>query len=218
MELDELKASWQRLDHRVQELTAMNRRLMLDNTVRKTRWQLAPWIAGAVANLAIGVYFAIASGSYWASRIGSPPALIAGIAVQVMSIVFIVMGAGRLALVRRIDFTRPVLEIQRTLASMQRWEAWSFHAVWIGICLLVPIIMIAIALLTIGLRAWERVPIYFVVNMVLWVVVAVGPVLLYLWSRRRKGRIAAWMDGLLASHSIARARATLDEVEDFMRA
>jgi len=217
MELDELTASWQRLDHRVQELTAINRRLMMDNTVRKARWRLAPWIVGALANIAIGIFFAIASCSFWASHLDSTPALVSGIAVQVVSILFIVIGAGRLALVRQIDFTRPVLDIQRTLASMQRWEAWSFHAVWVGICLVVPAIMIAIAMVAKGMGAWDRVPVYFVVNLVVWIAVAVVPVLLYAWSRRRQGRFAAWFDALFTSHSIARARAMFDEIEDFAR-
>ena len=217
MELDELKASWQRLDHRVQELTVINRRLLMDNTVRKARWRLAPWIVGALANIAIGLFFAIASGSFWGSHLDSPPALVAGISVHVVSILFIVIGAGRLALVRQIDFTRPVLDIQRTLASMQRWEAWSFHAVWIGICLVVPAIMIAIAMVLMGHGAWERVPLYFVINFVIWIAVAVVPVLVYARSRRRGGRFAKWLDALLASHSITRARATFDEIDDFAR-
>jgi hypothetical protein len=217
MELDELKASWQRLDHRVQELTLINRRLVMDHTVRKARWQLAPWIVGALANIAIGLFFAIASGSFWGSHLDSPPALVAGISVHVVSILFIVIGAGRLALVRKIDFTRPVLDIQRTLASMQRWEAWSFHAVWIGICLVVPAIMIAIAMVLMNQGAWEHVPLYFVVNFVVCVAVAVVPVLVYAWSRRRGGRFAKWLDALLASYSITRARATFDEIDDFAR-
>jgi len=217
MELDELKASWQRLDHRVQELTVINRRLLMDNTVRKARWRLAPWIVGALANIAIGVFFAIASGSFWGSHLDSPPALVAGISVHVVSILFIVIGIGRLSLVRQIDFTRPVLDIQRTLASMQRWEAWSFHAVWIGICLVVPAIMIAIAMVLMAHGAWDRVPLYFVVNFVVWVAVAVVPVMVYAWSRRRGGRFAKWLDALLASHSIASARATFNEIEDFTR-
>jgi hypothetical protein len=217
MELDELKASWQRLDQRVQELTLINRRLLIDTTVRKVRWRLAPWILGALANIGLGLFFAISSVGFWSAHLDSPPALIAGIAVQVMSILFIVIGAVRLALVRQIDFTQPVLEIQRALASMQRWEAWSFHAVWVGICLLVPVVMIAIAMAMMNLGAWERVPVYFLANMVIWLAVAVAPVLLYVRSRRHNGKIAAWMDALLTSYSIKRAKATIDEIDEFTR-
>jgi hypothetical protein len=221
MELDELKASWQRLDHRVQELTAINRRLMMDNTVRKARWRLAPWIAGAVANVGFGLFFAVASANFWSSHLDSPAALIGGIATHVLSILFIVIGVGRLALARQVDFTRPVLEIQRSLASMQKWEAWSFHAAWLGICLLMVAFMFAFAVGLAGLGFWhwdwERIPGYFFFNLLLWLVAAVGPLLLYFWSRRRNGRFAARMDAFLTSHSIARARATLDELDEFAR-
>jgi len=65
MELDELKASWQRLDQRVQELILINRRLMTDTVIRKVRWRLAPVVAGAIANIVIGAFFAVVAGSFW---------------------------------------------------------------------------------------------------------------------------------------------------------
>ena len=221
MELDELKASWQRLDHRVKELTAINRRLMIDNTVRKARWRLAPWIAGAVANVGLGLFFAVASANYWSTRLDSPAALIGGIATTALGILFIVIGVGRLALARQLDFTRPVLEIQRSLASMQRWEAWSFHAAWVGICLLMIAFMFAIPIAVVGPgRFWDywlRVPAYFLINLLLWLAAALVPLLLYYGSRRLTGRIAARMDAFLTSHSIARARSTIDEIDEFAR-
>ena len=54
MELDELKASWQRLDRRVDELTAINHRLLTETISRKARWRLAPVLVGAVLNMIIG--------------------------------------------------------------------------------------------------------------------------------------------------------------------
>ena len=59
MELDELKASWQRLDRRVDELTAINRRLLTDTISRKARWRLVPVLVGAVLNMVIGAWFAL---------------------------------------------------------------------------------------------------------------------------------------------------------------
>jgi hypothetical protein len=215
MELDELRASWQRLDQRVQDLTVINRRLLIDTVVRKVRWRLAPLILGAVANVTIGAFFAVASGRFWSAHLDSPPALIAGLAMHALGIVFIVIGIGRLALARRIDFTRPVLEIQRSLASLQRWEAWSFHAVWVGCCLLLLAIMLAVAVAAMGGRFWERAPGYLLGNMLVWLAIAVGPLALYARSRRHRGRFAARMDEFLTSHSIARARAMLAEIDEF---
>jgi hypothetical protein len=215
MELDELRTSWQRLDLRVQELTSINRSLVIDNAVRKARWRLAPLVAGAVANVVLGFVFAVASAIFWGTHLNSRPAVVAGIGLQSMGILFIVIGVGRLELARRIDFTRPVLEIQQCLASLQRWEAWSFHAAWVGCCLLMMAIMIAVALATMGGNSWEHASAYFVGNLLAWSAFAFGPLLLYIGSRRRKGRIAARMDAFLTSHSIARARATIDEIEAF---
>ena len=217
MELDELKTSWQRLDHRVQELTLINRRLMLDTAVRKARWRLAPLVLGAAVSAVIGSIFAVLSAVYIGDHLASPSALFAGGFLFVMSLSFAVIHAGRLLLAQRIDFTLPVVEIQRSLASLQRWEAWSFHAVWVTCCVLPLGIMNVVAFAMYGATLWERAPFYLVANTLVWLAFGVGPVLLYLISRRRQGRLAARMDTFLSSHSIASARAALEEIDEFAR-
>jgi hypothetical protein len=215
MELDELKASWQRLDQRVQVLTAINRRLLIDTVVRKARWRLAPVVLGAAANVVLGAIVAVASAAFWSAHLDSPPVLIAGIALHAMGIIFIVIGVGRLELARRIDFSRPVLEIQRSLAALQKWEAWSFHAVWVG-CWLLPIaIVIAVAVATMGPSFWQRPPGYLLVNLLIWTVFGLAPVLLHIWARRRNGKLAGRIDAFLTSHSIRRARAAIDEIDEY---
>lgn len=217
MELDELKASWKRLDERVQELTLINRRLLVDATARKARWRLAPVLAGSVANVIIGAITAIAAGSFWSAHLDSPPVLVSGITLHALGIVFIVIGAGRLALARRVKFTQPVVEIQRSLASLQKWEAWSFHAAWIVCCVLPLAIAISFVMATAGADFRERASGYLLTNLAVWLLVAFTPLLLYVWSHRRGGKFAARMDAFLTSHSIARAREMIDEIDDFTR-
>jgi hypothetical protein len=217
MELDELKASWQRLDRRVQELGALNRVLLIDVAIRRARWRLAPIVAGAVANVVLGAFFAVVSARFWSAHLHSSLLLVPGVALHALSLVFVVIGIGRLVLARQIDFTRPVLEIQRSLASLQRWEAWSFHAAWVGCCLLPLSIIIAIATAAMGKQLWVRPPAWLLGNLLVWMVVTLCPLVTYAVSRRRRGRLAARMDAFLTSHSIARARATLDEIDDFAR-
>jgi hypothetical protein len=217
MELDELKASWQRLDQRVQKLTLINRKLTIDTAVRKARWRLAPLVMGAAAGAFIGAFFAVLSAVFISDHLGWRPALIAGGFLLVMSLAFFVVHAGRLNLALRIDFTRPVLEIQRSLASLQRWEAWSFHAVWVTCCVLPLGIMIGAAIAMKGAMIWERASGYLLANMLVWLVIGVGPLLLYVWSRRRQGKLAARMDAFLMSHSISSARAAIDEIDEFAR-
>jgi hypothetical protein len=217
MELDELKASWHRLDQRVQELTLINRRLMMDTAVRKVRWRLAPLVMGAAVSAFIGAVFAVSSAVYIGDHLDSHPALFAGGFLFVMSLCFAAIHAGRLILALRIDFTRPVLEIQRSLASLQRWEAWSFLAVWVTCCVL-PLGILNVAVITLhGATIWEREPVYLLTNMLVWLAFGLGPLVAYRWSRRRGGRLAARMDTFLSSHSIRRARAAIAEIDEFAR-
>jgi DNA-directed RNA polymerase specialized sigma24 family protein len=45
-----------------------------------------------------------------------------------------------------------------------------------------------------------------------------APPLLHHWARRRNSRLAAWLDDFLLSRSIARAKATIAEIDEFSRA
>lgn len=217
MELDELKASWQKLDRRVEELTAINRKLVTEILSRKVRWRLLPIVLGASANVVLGAFFAIVSARFWSSHLDSLPALAGGIALHALSILFIVIGVGRLELARRVDFTRPVLEIQRSLASLQKWEAWSFHAVWVACSVLVMAVMIAFAIAALGPTFWQRAPVYLLVNLLVWLAIGLAPALVHAWARRHNGRLAARIDAFLTSHSIVRAGAALDEIDEFAR-
>jgi hypothetical protein len=217
MELDELKASWQRLDQRVQELTSINRRLMVDSSVHKARWRLAPLVMGAAAGVLVGAFFALLSAIFIGDHAASPAARFAGGALLGMSLVYCLVHAVRLALALRIDFTRPVLEIQRSLASLQRWEAWSFHALWVACCVLPLGFLNAAAIAMHGAVIWKHAPGYLMANVLVWLLAGFGPLLLYVWSRRRHGRLAARMDTFLSSHSVTSARKAIEEIDEFAR-
>jgi hypothetical protein len=215
MELDELKASWQRLDQRVQQLTLINRRLMFDAAVRRARWRLAPLLASAATNVLIGAFFSLASAWFIGTHRDTPFALIPALVLQLTSLVYLVIGVGRLVLARRVDFTRPVLEIQRSLAAMQKWEAWSWLAMWVGSSLLPMAMLVAVVIATHGTPSWQHMPAVVLANSILWIVTALVPLTVYFVSRRRKGKFAAWVDSYLTSHSIAEARAAIAEIDEF---
>jgi len=215
MELDELKASWQRLDQRVQDLTVINRRLSLDAAIRKARWRLAPLLASAAANVLIGAFFAVASASFIGAHRDALAALVPAVVLLATSLAYLVVGAGRLTLALRIDFSGPVLDIQRSLAAMQKWEAWSFFAMWTG-CSLLPLAMLfAIIIATHGVTSWKQMPGVVVANAIVWIAAGVVPLLAYLVSRRRQGKFAARVEAFLTSHSVAQAKATLAEIDEF---
>ena len=68
-----------------------------------------------------------------------------------------------------------------------------------------------------GTMLWDRAPGWLLGNILVCLVFGFGPLLLYLASRRRQGRLAARMDKFLSSHSIASARAAIEEIDEFAR-
>ncbi len=217
MELDELKATWQRLDRRVDELTAINHRLLAETISRKARWRLAPLLVGAVLNIIIGGWFALVWGRFWSAHLDMPVVAGAGIALHLASIGLIVIGAVRLVLVLRIDYTQPVLTIQRALANLQEFEARSFHAVWFACWVLLPAAFVTLVMGFAGVNLWKLAPGYLLANFVVCLAGGLAPPLLHMWARRRSGRLAARIDNFLLSHSIARARAAIAEIDEFAR-
>ena len=68
-----------------------------------------------------------------------------------------------------------------------------------------------------GVDLWERASGYLLANFVVCLAGGLAPPLLHYWARRRSGRLAARMDDFLLSHSIARARAAIAEIDEFAR-
>ena len=217
MELDELKASWQSLDRRVGQLTEINRRLLTETLSRKARWRLLPVMIGAVLNMVIGAWFVVICARFWSAHLDKPAVAIAGIALHLASLGLVVIGAVRLGMALRIDYSKPVLVIQRSLASLQKFEAASFHAVWFTSWVLLPAAVVAIVMGFAGIDLWERAPGYLAANFLVCLAGGLAPPLLHAWARRRNGRLAQWLDDFLLSRSIARARASIAEIDEFAR-
>jgi len=116
MELDELKASWQSLDRRVSQLTAINLELFTDAQRRKARWRLLPVFVGAVCSVAVGGWLASVFARFWIAHLDTTSSVIAGVALHAASVGLVIVGVVQLLIVTRINFAQPVVVIQRYLA------------------------------------------------------------------------------------------------------
>ena len=111
-----------------------------------------------------------------------------------------------------------MLAIQRSLASLQEFEARSFHAVWLGCWVLAAVRRWSPSSWRFaGVDLWERASGFILANFVVCLAGGLAPPLLHCWARREPGRLAAWMDAFSLSHSIARAKAALAEIDEFAR-
>jgi hypothetical protein len=75
--------------------------------------------------------------------------------------------------------------------------------------------LFAIIIATHGVTSWKQMPGAVVANAIVWIAAGVVPLLAYLVSRRRQGKFAARVEAFLTSHSVAQAKATLAEIDEF---
>jgi hypothetical protein len=217
MELDDLKSSWQNLDRRVSQLTALNLALVTDLQRRKARWRLLPVFAGAALSVAVGGWLASVFARFWLAHLDTPSAVVAGASLHAASIGVVIIGVVQLLIVTRINFAQPVVVMQRYLALLQAWEARSFHWTWLGAWLLWPALLVAGAMAVAGVDLWARAPGVVLINVAAGVVGALLSVLFHRFTRRPGGRLGAWMECLLTNQSVKRARSALDEIDRFAK-
>jgi hypothetical protein len=217
MELDELKASWQSLDRRVDRLTEMNLALLGELQKRKARFRLLPTLIGALLNIAVGGWLVSVFARFWVAHLDTPSAVISGVALHLFCIGGIIMGVMQLLLITRINFARPVLVLQRYLALLQAWEARSFYFTWLGAWLLWPALLVAGAMALARVDLWVVAPGVVLINVAAGVGVALLSVLFHRFARRPASRLGTWLDRFLTSHSVARAKSALGELDRFAR-
>lgn len=125
MDLDDLKAAWQRLDRRL----ARHEAIVLDGLRHRrldgVRASLRPLRWGQALQIPLGIAVIVLSIASWRSRWDMVNVRIAAMVMHAYGIALVVAGARSLALLERLDYGAPVVEIQRRLAELQRWYALS---------------------------------------------------------------------------------------------
>ncbi|MEO6926217.1 MAG: hypothetical protein ABI129_06055 [Rhodanobacter sp.] len=220
MELDEMKATWQQLERRLDRQDALQRRLYRERRLDRLHHGLRPLIWGQSLQIAFGIFFMLLGVDFWASRAPSMHILIWGISVQVFGMLMILSAARNLQLVKRIDYALPVLEIQRRLATLRAWrirvEAPVFSV--IGCFIWIPLILIWIqwdwdAMGSSGPDFWARFP-EIGSHLLLSGLVSLLLVFGTYWLLRGFGR-RRWMEDNFAGSSVRKAEAVLGEIERF---
>lgn len=140
MELDDLKAAWNRIDERLTASIAFSLSVATElrrDRARKSIHRLA-WmpVAELVANVCVAVWL----GAFNVGHAGQPAFLAPGLLLQGMTIALIVASARQLAILSSLDYATPVVSLQRGLASLYairvretRWILVGAPLVWLPI-------------------------------------------------------------------------------------
>ncbi|MGN2244756.1 hypothetical protein ACFWZU_14755 [Frateuria sp. GZRR33] len=216
MELDEMKLAWQQLNQRLDQQQALNLRLYREGRLDKLRHGLRPLVWGQSIQLAFGVLFMLLGTAYWTSHRDVLQRIVLGVTVQVFGLVMVAFAGRILHLVLEIDYTAPVLDIQRRLAQLRAWRVRIEAPVFavIGSFVWIPLLLIEMHW-EIGVDVWARWP-AFVGWLVIcgWVSLALvlAVVLLAHWTGRLR-----WVTDNAAGKAVRKAEAALEEIARFER-
>lgn len=120
MEPDELKLAWRTLDARLQQQETLALHALHDRQAQRTRRGLRPLFWGQLVQMLFGIAVLVFAVAVWTAHRDSTALVLAGLVVQAYGIAVTMASGIALGQLGRIDYTAPVLAIQRQLARLQR--------------------------------------------------------------------------------------------------
>lgn len=215
MEPDELKHIWQALGRQLDRHDAINLQLFRDRKLDHARNSLRPLFRGQVVQILFGALFLLLAMALWGAGPHPAHVVAAGIAVNAYGIATIALAGMTLAAIGGIDYSAPVVAIQRQLASLRRLylvngaiAGLSWWFMWIAVLM----VLAALGGQDLFANAPEMV----------WTGLGVGVVgLLATWAFHRwshnpvRAQLGRKLDESAAGGSIRRMQGVLDEIARF---
>ncbi|MCW5580626.1 MAG: serine/threonine protein kinase [Luteimonas sp.] len=118
MELDELKQAWQTLDRHLSRQHELQWQILRDRKLDKVRDHLRPLVWGQRAQMLLGIALTVLGVACWTRNTGIPAMLVSGLLVHAFGVASAVMAGITLALVGTVDYSAPVLKIQKQMARL----------------------------------------------------------------------------------------------------
>ncbi|HET6329437.1 MAG TPA: hypothetical protein VFF76_01490 [Holophagaceae bacterium] len=218
MELDDLKAEWQALNAQMARQTALNLRVFKQSQMERARHGLRPLAWGQGIQMVAGALLVLVSALFWSNHLHVPHLLVAGLIMHVYGLALILFSARMQILISRVDYSAPVVEIQRNLAKLRRF--YIVGGLWVGLpwwLLWMPLAMMAFmglfgADIYAGLQAHAPSVIYS--NIAIGIAGLMASVAFIRWATTRP-KLAQRMERSAAGSSLNRAQHLLDEIARF---
>lgn len=216
LDLAALKDAWRALDAKLARQHALELHLFRESRLAKARTHLWPLWFGLIVQLACGLFFAVASGSFWTSHLSEPYHLAAGLTLHAYGILVIGLGVYELVLLARIDFAAPVLAIQKRLAAVRDHRIRS--SPWLGLPWWVLWLLAVTSLARAAAPAdpFAPLPPWIVWNLVVCSLGLLATLGFIAWSRRRPS-LQEKLDHNAAGYFLGRASRYVAEIERFER-
>lgn len=157
MDMHELQQAWAGLDERLarqgDDLRGIRRRQGLESA----RLRLRLVSAGQWVQLAVGIVVALWAGGYWVGHLGEAHLVVYGVSVHLYGLGLLLDAAWQLERLARIDYRKPIVEVQRELVALRRRRVAGERVLLLaGFIVWVPLVFMAAN--AVGLDVWRRSP------------------------------------------------------------
>lgn len=218
-ELQQLRATWQRQDLRMDGIEALALQAWREPRQQRVRRELRRFGSGQLLWLLAWIGLTAWVAGYWVANRQVPHLLLPGLALHLYGIAAIWVSATRALLAVRVNATGPVVQQALRLAQLQRFTALGELALglpWWWLWLLATQVGLHAAL---GIDLYAQAPSWFMATLGSGVVAMGASVWLARhWLRRASpgSRIERLLDSL-SGCSLSRARNELRQIERFER-
>ena len=119
MELDDLKRTWEAHDRKLDASIRLNARLLHESVLGKAETALKPLSRWLVIELSVNLVAALWTGSFLRTHLAEPRYLVPAAALQLCAIALIVACVRQIVAIAQIDYSAPILGIQKRLESLR---------------------------------------------------------------------------------------------------
>jgi hypothetical protein len=215
MELDELKATWLALDRKLQQSNAIQLQLFKDGRFKNMRAGLRPLFWGQIVQILFGVLTVLIGIAFWSQNRDVAHLFCAGLILHIYGVLTIIAAGFTLGRIRTIDYSAPVLGIQKQLASVRRAYVGSGLVVGYAWWLLwIPFAVVLFGFL--GVDIVKVAPTFVPLSTAIGIAGLLAMWGFHRWaSSPRRGKFGQRYAESLSGGSLRRAQRVLDEVKQF---
>jgi hypothetical protein len=215
MELEELKATWERLEKVLERENRLSAEILRQQKVTAVQRSLRPLKLNQALQILFGILFIALAAMLWSSKPSAVPVIVSGAIVQAYGIGCIITAGCVFSSLQNVDYSGPVLAAQSGLAQVRK--AYGFSVLVAGLSwwfLWVPLLMLLLGL--------GHVNLYGLAPSVIWIGVSsgvaglVGMYCLYRYSvRSQNQRLRRFVELATFGRGLVAAQEQINEIENF---
>jgi len=216
METDELKLAWQQLGQQMERQHAVQLELLRERKRERMRSSLRPLFWGQILQVAFGIALILLGVACWTRHPAPGGYFLAGVLVHAFGAATAAAGGIMSGLIGGLDWSAPVLAIQKRLGLLRRFYVaagiavgWPWWVMWLPV-------VIAIAGLDPRQTGTGVTPAWVWVSLTVGVAGLLATWLFYRWARDpARPALAERMEKSITGAGLRRAQGLLDELRAF---